>query len=96
MEKKKHTKGIRRSRILETAVNCNNTLSTEINHDILEIINLSLRQSQVFIEFLGILLKESNAVKSIPAAGVVINHIRRESEYFIGVVTAFLTASCKD
>ena len=60
----------------------------------MNIINLSVRQSQVFVDFLGMLLRDSDAVKNNPSAVVVINHIRRESEYFIGIVTAFLTASC--
>jgi len=75
---------------METAVNSQNIISPELYQDIIEIINLSVRQSQVFVEFLGKLLKDSEAVKNNPAAVTVINHIRRESEYFIGVVTAFL------
>lgn len=79
---------------MEAAVNCHNTMSPEMTQDIVNIINLAIRQSQVFIDFLGMLLRESEAVKNNPAAVVVINHIRRESEYFIGIVTAFLSASC--
>ena len=79
---------------MEAAVNCLNNLSPEMHQNIVDIINLSLKQSQVFVDFLGMLLRESDAVKNNPAAGVVVNHIRRESEYFIGVVTAFLSSSC--
>ena len=79
---------------MESAVNCHNALSPEMTQDIVNIINLAIRQSQVFVDFLGILLRDSEAVKNNPAAVVVINHIRRESEYFIGIVTAFLSASC--
>lgn len=80
--------------LMETAVNCHNILSPEIYQNMINLINLSVRQSQIFIEFLGLLLRDSEAVKNNPIAGIVINHIRRESEYFIGVVTAFLTTSC--
>ena len=80
--------------LMETAVNCQNILSPEIYQDMINLINLSIRQSEVFVEFLGMLLRDSDSVKNNPTAGVVINHIRRESEYFIGIVTAFLTASC--
>ncbi|WP_313164833.1 DUF2935 domain-containing protein [Sedimentibacter sp.] len=80
--------------LMETAVNCHNLLSPEIYQNMISLINLAVRQSQVFIEFLSLLLRDSEAVKSNPTAGIVINHIRRESEYFIGVVTAFLTTSC--
>lgn len=79
---------------MEAAINCMNNLSPEMHQNIVDIINLSIRQSQVFIEFLGMLLRDSEAVKNNPAAVVVINHIRRESEYFIGIVTAFLNDSC--
>lgn len=79
---------------METAVNCHNIMSPEMTQDIVNIINLAIRQSQVFVDFLGVLLRDSEAVKNNPAAVVVINHIRRESEYFIGIVTAFLSASC--
>lgn len=79
---------------METAVNCHNVMSPEMTQDIVNIINLAIRQSQVFINFLSMLLRDSDAVKNNPTAVVVFNHIRRESEYFIGIVTAFLSASC--
>ena len=79
---------------MEAAVNCQYNLSPEMYQNILDIINLSVRQSQVFVDFLGMLLRDSEAVKNNPAAVTVVNHIRRESEYFIGIVTAFLSASC--
>lgn len=79
---------------METAVNCQNVLSPDIYQDIINIINLAIAQSKVFIDFLSILLKESEAVKNNPTAIVVINHIRRESEYFVGIVTAFMSESC--
>lgn len=78
----------------ETAVNCQNILSPDIYQSIISVINIALAQSQVFIDFLGLLLRESDAVKNNPAAVEVINHIRRESEYFIGIVKAFLDHSC--
>ena len=79
---------------MEAAVNCQYNLSPEMYQDIVNIINLAIRQSQVFVDFLGMLLRDSNAVKNNPAAVTVVNHIRRESEYFIGIVTAFLSDSC--
>jgi len=45
-------------------------------------------QSMNFVNFLNQLIAESEAVKNNDIAIVVINHIRRESEYFIGIVTA--------
>ena len=79
---------------MESAVNCHNTLSPEMQQNIINIINLAIRQSQVFIDFLSMLLRDSQAVLNNPTAVVVLNHIRRESEYFVGIVTAFLSSSC--
>ena len=79
---------------MEAAVNCQYNLSPEVYQNIVNIINLSIRQSQVFADFLGMLLRDSEAVKNNPSAVTVINHIRREAEYFIGIVTAFLSSSC--
>ncbi|MDD4088770.1 MAG: DUF2935 domain-containing protein [Tissierellia bacterium] len=81
---------------MESAVNCHNTLSPEMQQNIINIINLAIRQSQVFIDFLSMLLRDSEAVSNNPTAVVVLNHIRRESEYFVGIVTAFLSSSCTD
>lgn len=80
--------------LVETAVNCHNILSPELQRDIINIINLAVRQSQVFIDFIGLLLRDSKAVTNNPTAIIVLNHIRRESEYFVGIVTAFLNSSC--
>jgi hypothetical protein len=81
-------------RLMETAVKCQNIFSPEIYQEIVSLIDLAMRQSQVFVDFLGMLLRESDAVENNPAGVVVVNHIRRESEYFLGIVTAFLSESC--
>ncbi len=44
-----------------------------------------IQESQRFVDLLYKILKESNAVKNNKTAIVVINHIIRESEYFIGI-----------
>lgn len=78
---------------IETLVNHNGALTPEIVQYIMHLIDIATRQSQVFINFLGNILKESEAIKNNPMAVVVANHIRRESEYFIGLITAFLNAN---
>lgn len=75
---------------IETIVNLNNTIMPSMNQEIMKIINLTIMQSQVFVDFLGRVIKESTAVSNNPIANVVIHHIRRESEYYIGIVKAFL------
>jgi hypothetical protein len=57
---------------------------------VLGLVNFSLCQSQQFIMFLDRLLAESEAIRNNQTAGVVVNHIRRESEYFIGTAQSIL------
>jgi hypothetical protein len=75
---------------IETVINSQIIVPPEFYQEILQILNIAIRQSQIFSDFLGKLISESEAVKNNPMAVTVINHIRRESEYFIGVVSAFL------
>lgn len=78
----------------EAAVNCCNILPGEMYENIVNLVDLSIKQSKVFVEFLGMLLSDSEAVKGNPAAVTVLNHMRRESEYFIGAATAYLNEGC--
>ncbi|NLE25522.1 MAG: DUF2935 domain-containing protein [Clostridiaceae bacterium] len=64
-----------------------------MQQQISEFLQKALEQSQQFIQLLDQILAESNAVRSNPMASVVINHIRRESEYFIGIAQAVLDYS---
>src|SRR5690554_7858359 len=57
---------------MEAAVNCMNNLSPEMYQNIMNVINMSIRQSQVFVDFLGMLLRDSDAVNNNPVAQVVI------------------------
>lgn len=65
-------------------------LTPEMIQNIINFIEMTVQQSRTFIEFLNSLLQESAAVKNNVAAGVVINHIIRESEYYIGIATHYL------
>jgi hypothetical protein len=66
----------------------------EISHALLEKIRkftvYAKNQSLSFVAFLNQLAAESEAIRNNPVAGAVINHIRRESEYLIGIITAAL------
>jgi len=66
----------------------------EISHtaegEILQLLHCSLHQSRDFIAFLGQLLNESPVVQNNPTATTIIHHIRRESEYYIGIIQAVL------
>ena len=56
---------------------------------IVQFIRYAIEQSRKFIELLDELSASSAAVRKNPVVQVVINHIRRESEYFIGIAGAF-------
>lgn len=51
----------------------------------------AVAESKAFIQLLFYMLSESQAVKQVPTAPVVLMHIIRESEYFLGVMQAILT-----
>lgn len=55
------------------------------------LLHASIEQSNAFISQLAYMEAHSRAVKAYPTAPVVISHIIRESEYFLGVLQAFLS-----
>ena len=79
---------------IETIINCKGEISPGMNQYVMQLIDVAIRQSQVFIDFLTKMLSESKAVTNNPIAVIVVNHIRRESEYFIGIVSAFMNSNC--
>lgn len=77
-------------RFIETVIRSKGSISPSLEQEILRLINFALRQSQQFVMFLNRMLTESQAVRHNLTAQVVINHIRRESEYFIGIAQTIL------
>ncbi|MGC5776804.1 Fe-Mn family superoxide dismutase [Paenibacillus pabuli] len=57
-----------------------------IIHCIEQLIAASCSQSREFIRQLYVLLEQSTAVQAVPLAKLVILHVIRESEYFLGVL----------
>jgi hypothetical protein len=78
-------------RCIETMVRSGHRVSPEVLRQIRELVECSLEQSQRFIALLNQLGTESEAVKNSPTAITVLNHIRRESQYFIGISEALLS-----
>ncbi len=77
---------------IETIIRSNYNINSVLEQQIIQFIHYALEQSRKFIEFLNELLAQSVAVRNNAVAQAIINHIRRESEYFIGVVQAFLNS----
>ena len=78
-------------RYIETVVRSGRKIRSRVLKQIKELVTFSVHQSQQFILLLNHLGAESTALRDNPTAIVVLNHIRRESEYFIGISEALLS-----
>lgn len=78
-------------RYIEAVIRSKGRLGPELKLQIRELVDYAQRQSGQFIRLLNRIAAGSEAVRGHPVAAVVINHIRRESEYFIGIVEAVLS-----
>jgi hypothetical protein len=77
-------------RYIETAIRGGQYLKPQFGQEVLGLVHFALQESLKFIEFLNKLGTESEAVRSNPMNITVLNHIRRESEYFIGIAQTLL------
>src|SRR5690606_35229877 len=77
-------------RYIETVVRAGQHLNPQFYDQVLQLVQFALQESQQFILLLNQLGTESEALKSNPTAITVLNHIRRESEYFIGIAQTLL------
>lgn len=78
-------------RYIELVGKAGNQVSSEVNKQIMELVQFALHQSEQFIQLLNQLGASSKAMRANPTAITVLNHIRRESEYFIGTAQALLS-----
>ncbi|TDG00643.1 DUF2935 domain-containing protein [Paenibacillus piri] len=76
---------------IEAVVRSGDQVGDELKQRIMELVRLSDKQSQQFILLLNQLATESEPIRTNPTVITVLNHIRRESEYFIGISEAFLS-----
>lgn len=75
---------------IETVVRSAHYLHPKLYQQVIQLVQFATQQSHQFIKLLNQLGTESEPLKNNPTAIVVLNHIRRESEYFIGISNAFL------
>lgn len=73
---------------IETIIRSKGQISPVMAQQIMTLIRFCIQQSQQFVILLSRILSESKAVTQL--SQVVINHIRRESEYFIGIAQIML------
>ncbi|MDA8351644.1 MAG: DUF2935 domain-containing protein [Firmicutes bacterium] len=84
---------IRVTRYIETALKYGSALPKALYNEILQLTRSAVEQSEQFLRFLEEMEKNSRAISGNQTAVVVVRHIRRESEYFIGVVQGILYPS---
>ncbi|WP_017754561.1 DUF2935 domain-containing protein [Calidifontibacillus oryziterrae] len=77
-------------RFIETVTRSGNVVTPSLHQDVLQLINFCLQQSLKFIELCRQIRDESNVIQNNLTAKVVLNHIIRESEYFIGIAQTIL------
>lgn len=75
---------------IETVIRSKYAISPAVQQQIMQLIDLALHQSQQFVMLLNRIIAGSEAARNNPVAIVVINHIRRESEYFIGIAQTII------
>lgn len=79
------------TRYIEAVVRSGHKVSESLLEQIKELVVFSLNQSEQFIQLLDQMGSSSPAFRNNPTALSVLNHIRRESEYFIGISQAILS-----
>ncbi|TLS50050.1 DUF2935 domain-containing protein [Paenibacillus antri] len=77
-------------RFIESVVRSGGVLSPALHQEVMKLVQGCLNQSLQFIEFCRHVKENSAPVQSNPTAVVVINHIIRESEYFVGIAQTLL------
>jgi hypothetical protein len=80
-------------RFIETYIRVGQMINLELYRQVSDLIRYCMQQSLAFISFLDRLSAESTAISGNPTAKVVLNHIRRESEYFVGIAQTILYAT---
>ncbi len=83
----------RSKRYIETLNRTGNRVDPQTSQKIIKLIKYSLDQSESFISLVNKISTQSNAVRNNRTAIVVMNHIRRESEYFIGISQTLLSGN---
>lgn len=77
-------------RYMEAVIRSGSCISPQLQQQIMQFINFCICQSQEFVQFLNLISSRSAVIRDNPVVLVVIDHIRRESEYFIGIAIAVI------
>lgn len=77
-------------RFIESVIRSGYQVSDQLYQQVLKLVSFCLEQSLSFIKLCEQIRDHSAAVSGNPTAKVVLNHIIRESEYFVGIAQALL------
>jgi hypothetical protein len=77
-------------RYIESVIRAAYYIPEQLYQQVLQLISYCLQQSLDFIKLCQQIKTESAAVSKNPTAKVVLNHIIRESEYFVGIAQVLL------
>ena len=77
-------------RFIETVVRSGLQVSEQLMQQVMQLVQFCMQQSLQFIQLCEQIKMHSQAVSTNPTAKVVLNHIIRESEYFVGIAQALL------
>ncbi len=75
---------------MEAALRSGLQAGSQLEQQIMQFLNICIRQSRDFVAFLNMVSTQSTAVMDNPVAVTVVDHIRRESEYYIEIITAVM------
>jgi hypothetical protein len=78
------------ARFIESIVRVGYYVPYQLYQQVMQLISHCVKQSLDFIQLCRKIKTESKAVSRKPTAKVVLNHIIRESEYFIGITQLLL------
>ncbi|KAA9017040.1 DUF2935 domain-containing protein [Niallia endozanthoxylica] len=77
-------------RFIETVARSGYQLSQALQQQVMQLVSFSLQQSLQFINLCQQIKTKSKAVSANQTAKAVLDHIIRESEYFVGISQALL------
>ena len=77
-------------RYIESVIRTGATMSEQLYQQVIQLVSFCLQQSLSFIQLCEQIKTNSPTVSRNPTAKVVLNHIIRESEYFVGIAQALL------
>ena len=88
--KEMHNLNVETAKFIESVNRAEGAVSPELKAQMLEHIMLCVDSSQKFVDFMEELLDNSQAVRGNASSAAVLNHMIRESQYFIGIAQLIL------